>query len=101
MSSVLEQPATVQPGHGDAFTDHMVTMSWTEDSGWHGMRLRPLENLAVHPGMLGLHYAQVIFEGLKAFRRADGSMAMFRPDLNARRFQRSASRLAMPALPAA
>ncbi|MFL6124046.1 branched-chain amino acid aminotransferase [Actinophytocola sp.] len=99
MSSVLEQSATTNPGHGDAFTTHMVTMSWTEDDGWHGLRLRPLANLAIHPATLGLHYGQVIFEGMKAYRRADGAMALFRPALNARRFQRSARRLAMPELP--
>lgn len=101
MSSLLEQPATANPGHGDAFTDHMITMSWTESEGWHGRQLRPLENLDVHPAMLGLHYGQVIFEGMKAYRGADGTMAMFRPALNARRFQRSARRLAMPELPEA
>jgi branched-chain amino acid aminotransferase len=101
MSSLVEQPTTTNPGHGDAFTEHMVTMSWTESEGWHGQRLRPLQSLAIHPAMLGLHYAQVIFEGMKAYRRSDGTMAMFRPALNARRFQRSARRLAMPELPEA
>jgi branched-chain amino acid aminotransferase len=89
------------PGHGDAFTDHMVAMSWNEAEGWHGRRLNRLTMLNIHPGMLGLHYAQVIFEGMKAFRQPDGTMAVFRPEMNARRFQASARRLAMPELPVA
>jgi branched-chain amino acid aminotransferase len=90
---------TTSPGHGDAFTAHMVSMSWTETHGWDAPQLRPLENLSLHPAMIGLHYGQSIFEGMKAFRQADGSMAVFRPLENARRFQRSARRLAMPELP--
>ncbi|HEY0699127.1 MAG TPA: branched-chain amino acid aminotransferase, partial [Micromonospora sp.] len=104
MTSVLELPATrtqapVSPGHGDAFTDHMFTMKWNGRDGWHAAQLRRLENLSFHPAMIGLHYGQVIFEGMKAFRQVDGSMAVFRPVENARRFQRSAARLAMPLLP--
>jgi branched-chain amino acid aminotransferase len=103
MTSLLEPAtspaATTSPGHGDAFTDHLYAMSWTEQDGWHAPELRPLANLSIHPAMLGLHYGQVIFEGMKAFRQADGSMAVFRPRQNAHRFQRSARRLAMPELP--
>lgn len=87
------------PGHGEAFTDHMITADWTPESGWQPARLGPLRELTLHPGTLGLHYGQVIFEGLKAFRQPDGSMAVFRPWDNARRFQSSARRLAMPTLP--
>ncbi|MEV5718765.1 branched-chain amino acid aminotransferase [Amycolatopsis mediterranei] len=106
MARVLDERAAVsapadRPGHGAAFTDHMYTMSWTAGRGWHAPRLRRLANLSVHPGTLGLHYGQVIFEGLKAFRHPGGGMAVFRPRLNALRFQRSARRLAMPELPAA
>lgn len=89
------------PGHGEAFTDHMITADWTPESGWQPARLGPLRELTLHPGTLGLHYGQVIFEGLKAFRQPDGSMAVFRPWDNARRFQSSARRLAMPPLPEA
>ena len=107
MSDVLEAtdltPGSkfTNPGHGDAFTDHMFSMSWTETKGWHGRQLGRLTAIAIHPGMLGLHYAQVIFEGMKAFRQQDGSMAVFRPEQNARRFQASARRLSMPELPEA
>lgn len=90
---------TAGPGHGDAFTDHMVTMAWTADTGWRDRRVGLLEPLTLHPAIIGLHYAQVVFEGLKAHRGADGSVSVFRPDRNAVRFQRSARRLAMPELP--
>ncbi|HEX5541912.1 MAG TPA: branched-chain amino acid aminotransferase [Micromonospora sp.] len=93
--------AMANPGHGDAFTDHMVTAHWSRDHGWGDATLGPLTNLSVHPGMIGLHYAQVVFEGLKAFVQADGSIAAFRPRDNAARFARSATRLAMPPVPEA
>lgn len=87
------------PPHGELFTDHMVAAGWTAEHGWSELTLQPLAPLQVSPGMIGLHYGQVIFEGLKAHRKADGSMALFRPHEHARRFQRSARRLAMPELP--
>ena len=93
--------AMAEPGHGNAFTDHLVTARWTRDTGWQRPALGPLRNLSIHPGMIGLHYAQVIFEGMKAFLQADGSIAVFRPQRNAARFARSAARLAMPELPEA
>ncbi|MFL6137217.1 MAG: branched-chain amino acid aminotransferase [Frankiaceae bacterium] len=88
-----------QPGHGDAFTAHMYSIEYSSAQGWHGGGLSPLTELSLHPATIGLHYAQVIFEGMKAFRQHDGSVALFRPVENARRFNRSAARLAMPALP--
>ena len=86
------------PGFGRYFTDHMVTAAWTPDAGWHDRGVGPLEPFSLHPSAAVLHYAQEIFEGLKAYRHADGSVWLFRPELNARRFQRSAARLALPAL---
>ena len=91
--------AVADPGHGNTFTDHMITAQWSGETGWRPLALGPLRNLSIHPGMIGLHYAQVIFEGMKAFVQADGSLAVFRPDRNAARFARSAARLAMPELP--
>ncbi|MGW8379546.1 branched-chain amino acid aminotransferase [Streptomyces sp. ODS28] len=87
------------PGFGRHFTDHMVTIKWTEGRGWHDAQLQPYAPLQIDPANMTLHYAQSIFEGLKAYRQPDGSVAVFRPDANARRFQNSARRLAMPELP--
>jgi branched-chain amino acid aminotransferase len=87
------------PGFGRFFTDHMVTARWTEDAGWHDLQLVPYGSIPFDPATNVLHYGQAIFEGLKAYRRPDGSIATFRPEANARRFQRSAVRLAMPELP--
>ena len=87
------------PGFGRHFTDHMVTVRWTEGRGWHDAQLVPYAPLSLDPANMILHYAQTIFEGLKAYRRPDGSVATFRPTANARRFRSSARRLAMPELP--
>ena len=87
------------PGFGTAFTDHMVTIDWTEEAGWHGAAVVPYGPIMLDPAASVLHYAQEIFEGLKAYRHPDGSMALFRPDANAARFNASAERLAMPSLP--
>ncbi|MEE1938625.1 branched-chain amino acid aminotransferase [Streptomyces sp. TRM 70361] len=88
------------PGFGRHFTDHMITIRWTEGRGWHDAQLQPYAPLQMDPANMTLHYSQTIFEGLKAYRQADGSVAVFRPDANAERFRRSARRMAMPELPA-
>lgn len=87
------------PGFGKAFTDHMAVIRYTEGKGWHSAEITARKPLMLDPASAVLHYAQEIFEGLKAYKLADGSLAMFRPDANARRFQQSARRLAMPELP--
>lgn len=87
------------PGFGRVFTDHMVTIRYSDDKGWYDAKVGPRAPLTLDPATAVLHYAQEIFEGLKAYRLADGTMALFRPEQNARRFQRSAKRLAMPELP--
>ena len=89
----------IDPGFGRVFTDHMVTIRYSDDKGWHDAKVGPRGPLTLDPATAVLHYAQEIFEGLKAYRLADGGMALFRPEQNARRFQRSAKRLAMPELP--
>jgi len=89
----------VDPGFGRVFTDHMVTIRYSDDKGWYDAKVGPRAPLSLDPATAVLHYAQEIFEGLKAYRLADGGMALFRPEQNARRFQRSAKRLAMPELP--
>jgi len=87
------------PGFGRIFTDHMVTIRWTKDRGWHDAQVRAREPISLDPAAAVLHYGQEIFEGLKAYTRGDGSIALFRPDQNARRFRDSAARMAMPELP--
>jgi branched-chain amino acid aminotransferase len=87
------------PGFGKHFTDHMVAIDWTIDGGWHDARVQPYGPLLLDPAASVLHYAQEIFEGLKAYRHADGSIWTFRPEKNAERLQRSARRLALPELP--
>ncbi|SDP06673.1 branched-chain amino acid aminotransferase [Ralstonia sp. 25mfcol4.1] len=87
------------PAFGRVFTDHMATIRYTEGKGWHDAKIGPHGPIQFDPSTLVFHYAQEIFEGLKAYRLPDGGGALFRPDANARRFQNSARRLAMPALP--
>lgn len=87
------------PGFGRVFTDHMAIIRYTEGKGWHSAEVSARKPLLLDPASAVLHYAQEIFEGLKAYRLGDGKLAMFRPDANARRFQQSAERLAMPKLP--
>ncbi len=88
------------PGFGKYFTDHMVQVDWTEAAGWGEGAVLPYGPLTVDPATMALHYAQLIFEGLKAYRQPDGSIASFRPEANAARFQRTARRMAMPEMPA-
>jgi len=87
------------PGFGKVFTDHMVTIRWTRDRGWHDAQLCARAPITLDPAAAVLHYGQEIFEGLKAYNLSDGSLALFRPEQNARRFQASAARLSMPELP--
>ncbi|MEH3033770.1 MAG: branched-chain amino acid aminotransferase [Aeromicrobium erythreum] len=87
------------PGFGKHFTDHMFLAEWTPAEGWHDARVVPYGPIAMDPATAVLHYAQEIFEGLKAYAHADGSVWTFRPEANAARMQRSAHRLALPELP--
>ena len=87
------------PGFGAVFTDHMVTMRWSAERGWHDARLEPYGPLTLDPATQVFHYAQEIFEGTKAYRQAGGLIATFRPWANAARFNSSARRMAMPELP--
>lgn len=87
------------PAFGQQFTDHMAVIEWDADRGWHSARIQPYQPFELPPAASVLHYGQSIFEGIKAYRLPDGSIATFRPTENARRFQNSARRLAMPPLP--
>ena len=86
------------PGFGKFFTDHMVQVTWTAADGWHDAQIVPYGPIQLDPAAAVLHYAQEIFEGMKAYRHADGSVWTFRPDANAARFNRSAERLALPTI---
>jgi len=87
------------PGFGKHFTDHMVDICWSARGGWHRPRVQPYGPIQLDPAAAVLHYGQEIFEGLKAYRHADGSIWTFRPEANAERLQRSARRMALPELP--
>ncbi len=87
------------PGFGQSFSDHMVTIDWTRERGWHGGRLTAYGPLALEPGTQVFHNGQAIFEGFKAYRQQGGGVASFRPAANAERFARSARRLSLPPLP--
>jgi branched-chain amino acid aminotransferase len=86
------------PGFGIHFTDHMFTVEWTPERGWHDARITAYGPLTLDPATAVLHYAQEIFEGMKAYRHDDGSVWTFRPEENAQRMVRSSHRLALPVL---
>ncbi len=86
------------PGFGVHFTDHMFTVEWTPEDGWHAARITPYGPLTLDPATAVLHYAQEIFEGMKAYRHDDGSIWAFRPEANAERMVHSSRRLALPVL---
>ncbi len=102
--SISIQPIPVQeqgtipsnPGFGAFFSDHMFVQSYSADSGWGGAAIKKLENFSIHPAAAVLHYGQEIFEGLKAYKRPDGGVNLFRPEGNLRRFNESARRVVMP-----
>ncbi|HJQ03255.1 MAG TPA: branched-chain amino acid aminotransferase [Jatrophihabitans sp.] len=88
------------PGFGRYFTDHLVRVDWTRENGWDAGSVQPYGPIPMNPATSSLHYGQLVFEGLKAYQQTDGTVAAFRPEMNAARFARSAARMAMPALPA-
>jgi branched-chain amino acid aminotransferase len=96
----VRKAAIADPGFGTVFTDHMVTIDHDEaKGGWHSARIGPREAIALDPAASVLHYAQEIFEGMKAFPHAEGGLCLFRPEANAHRFNASARRMAMPEIP--
>ena len=91
-------PEAAKLGFGRVFTDHMVVSRWTPTERWSELEVVERTPLTLEPSAMVLHYSQSVFEGLKGYRQPDGSVAIFRPDMNAQRFQRSARRLALPEL---
>jgi len=86
-------------GFGKYYTDHMVVCEWSEKDGWGEPELKPYGPISLDPATAVFHYGQEIFEGMKAYRQPDKSIALFRPEANAKRFARSAKRLALPEMP--
>ncbi|WP_240771188.1 branched-chain amino acid aminotransferase [Nocardioides sp. GY 10113] len=86
------------PGFGTHFADHMLTVEWTPEQGWHDARITPYGPITLDPAAAVLHYAQETFEGMKAYRHEDDSVWLFRPEANAERMARSSHRLALPVL---
>jgi branched-chain amino acid aminotransferase len=86
-------------GFGKYYTDHMVVCEWNEKDGWSEPELKPYGPISLDPATAVFHYGQEIFEGMKAYRQPDGGIGLFRPEANARRFAKSANRLALPEMP--
>ncbi|MCD7821841.1 MAG: branched-chain amino acid aminotransferase [Clostridiales bacterium] len=86
-------------GFGKLFSDHMFVMDYTEGQGWHDPRIIPYQPFVLDPACVVFHYAQEIFEGMKAYRTAEGKIQLFRPDCNAQRMNDSADRLCIPRIP--
>ncbi len=99
VSAAERSARLVNPGFGRVFTDHMVTIRYADTKGWYDARVEARAPIPMDPATAVLHYAQEIFEGLKAYNSPDGGVTMFRPDANARRFAKSAERMAMAQLP--
>ena len=93
-----EMPAEDKLGFGKVFTDHMFMMDWEEGKGWFDARILPFGYIPLHPASTVLHYGAEIFEGLKAYRRVDGGVQLFRPMENIKRMNRSAERMSLPLL---
>lgn len=97
--NLKEKPDSSTLGFGKIFTDHMFMMDWNTEKGWYNARIVPFGNISLHPASTVLHYGSEIFEGLKAYRRKDGKVQLFRPIENIRRMNRSAERLCLPQIP--
>jgi branched-chain amino acid aminotransferase len=98
-TSPKAKPDESHLGFGKIFTDHMFLMDYDKGQGWHDARIVPYASLPMDPACVVFHYAQEIFEGLKAYRTADNTIQLFRPDCNAQRMQDSAERLCIPPVP--
>lgn len=91
-----EKPDSANLGFGKIFTDHMFVMNFSREEGWHDAKIIPFGKFEIHPASTVLHYGSEIFEGLKAYRREDGEVQLFRPIENIRRMNQSAERLCLP-----
>ena len=94
-----EKPDQKALGFGKFMSDHMFLMNWEKGRGWFDARIVPYGPIPMDPGAVGLHYGQETFEGLKAYRTAEGRIQLFRPDMNAKRLANSNRRMCMPVVP--
>jgi len=97
LADMKPKPPVDQLAFGKVFTDHMLTIDWTKDGGWEDPQIKPFDNFSVHPGAKVLHYAQELFEGMKAYRGVDGKIRLFRPMHNMARMNLTAARACLPA----
>jgi len=93
------QKRVAEPGFGKYYTDNMVVAQWSEATGWADAKLQPYGPITLDPAAMVFHYGQEIFEGMKAYSQPDGGVSLFRPDANAKRFAKSAARIALPEMP--
>ena len=98
-AQLKEKPDENNLGFAKYFTDHMFCADWTEGEGWHDYRVVPHEPILIEPASCVLHYAQMMFEGMKAYRAPDGDVLLFRPDMNEKRMERTCERMCIPSLP--
>ncbi|HHW95046.1 MAG TPA: branched-chain amino acid aminotransferase [Mogibacterium sp.] len=87
------------PAFGTCTTDHMFVMDYNTEKGWHDPRIIPYGPFEAEPITMSFHYAQTIFEGMKAYKSPEGNPLLFRPEMNAKRFQNSAKRVCIPEIP--
>ena len=101
LTKTLKQKPTDETklGFGHIFTDHMFIMNYDTGEGWHDARIVPYQNLSLSPAAMCLHYGQEVFEGLKAYRTAEGKIQLFRPDENFKRLNTSNKRMVIPEIP--
>ena len=83
--SLKPKPKDEKLGFGNLFTDHMFNMDYAPEKGWHNLRIEPYQPISMDPASMVLHYAQSVFEGLKAYRTAAGHVQLFRPQENLKR----------------
>ncbi|MBR6815917.1 MAG: branched-chain amino acid aminotransferase [Clostridia bacterium] len=98
-AELKQKPDEKNLGFGKYYTDHMFMMDYDEGQGWHDACIVPYGPIPMEPTCVTLHYAQETFEGMKAYRTAEGKIQLFRPEMNARRMINSNARLCMPAFP--
>ncbi len=94
-----QKPNESELGFGQIFTDHMFIMKYEEGKSWHDASIEPYKNLSLDPASVVFHYAQEVFEGMKAYRKANGEILLFRPEKNAMRFADSCGRMCIPTIP--